>query len=66
MRVRVLFLLLVLLLLIWLFKPANAWSEAKRMWSQRELMLRVLVVIIVLYMVYGVYELYQRGWLVLP
>jgi hypothetical protein len=65
MKTRTLFLLLIILGLIWLFKPANAWAEARRMWAQRELMLRTLVVVIVLYLLYGVYELYQRGWLTL-
>jgi putative effector of murein hydrolase len=66
MRTRTLFLLLIVLLLFWLFKPANAWGEAKRMWAQRELLVRTLVVIIIIYMAYGVYQLYQRGWIVLP
>jgi len=66
MRIRTLFLLLIVLLMFWLFKPANAWGEARRMWAQRELLVRVLVVIIMLYMAYGVYQLYQRGWITLP
>ena len=63
MKTRILFLFLILLGMIWFFKPANVWSEARRMWAQRELLLRTLVVIIVLYLLYGIYELYQQGWL---
>jgi hypothetical protein len=63
MKLRTLFLLIVLIVLIWLFKPKNAWGEVRRMWAQRELMLRTLVVIIVVYLLYGFYELYQRGWI---
>jgi hypothetical protein len=62
MKTRFLIYLLLILLLLWLFKPARVWSEAKRMWSQRELMVRTLVVLIVLYFVYGLYSLYQQGW----
>jgi hypothetical protein len=58
---RTLFLLLVLAL-IWLLRPSSMWNESKRMWAQRELLLRVLVVIIVLYFGYGLYELYRTGW----
>ena len=54
--------LLVIVLLVWLFKPSTVWRELKRMWSQRELMLRTLVVIILIYLAYGFYELYERGW----
>lgn len=64
MKTRTLFLLLVLVVLIWLFKPAQVWGEARRMWRQRELMLKVLVAMIVLYLLYGVYELYEQGWLI--
>ncbi|RIK45013.1 MAG: hypothetical protein DCC55_00605 [Chloroflexi bacterium] len=63
MKTRTLFLLLVLVVLLWLFKPAQVWGEARRMWRQRELMLKVLVAMIVLYLLYGMYELYERGWL---
>ena len=55
--------MIIALLLVWFFKPSNAWAEAKRMWSQRELMLRTLVVIIMIYLAYGIYQLYERGWL---
>ena len=63
MKLRTVLLLIILAMLIWLFKPANAMSEAKRLWRQRDLMLRTLVVIIMIYFIYGFYELYQRGWL---
>jgi hypothetical protein len=61
MKLRTLLLLVMLITLAWLFKPANATAEAKRLWRQRDLMLRTLVVIILVYLVYGFYELYQRG-----
>ncbi len=55
------FWLLVLLLLILIFKPSGLWKEMKRIWAQRELVLRILVTVIVLYFLYGLYSLYARG-----
>lgn len=62
MNVRRTLFLLTILVLIWLLRPGQVWSESKRMWTQRELILRTLVVIVILYFAYGLYELYQRGW----
>ncbi len=63
MRTRTLLLLIIVLVLLWRFKPTKAWGELKRMWAQRELLLGTLVVIIAIYMAYGFYQLYQRGGL---
>jgi len=54
--------ILLLIILFWLFTPKTVWREAQRLWAQRDLMLRTLVVIIIVYFVYGIYELHQRGW----
>jgi hypothetical protein len=37
-------------------RPGTAWQEGKRIWSQRELIVRLLVVMIALYFAYGIYE----------
>jgi hypothetical protein len=58
---RFLFLFLVLIC-FWVFKPAKMWDESKRIWAQRELILRILVTLIVAYFAYGLYELYRQGW----
>jgi hypothetical protein len=63
MNARRIFLLLLILLLIWMMRPGQVWQEGKRIWSQRELVVRLLVIMIGLYFAYGVYELYNRGWL---
>lgn len=57
------FLLIVLLFLVLLIKPGTLWSELKRMWSQREIITRLLVLIVGLYFLYGVYRLYTQGML---
>jgi hypothetical protein len=54
---------LLLLLIIVLMRPSGLWQELKRMWAQRELLLRVLVVMIGIYFLYGLYSMYQRGML---
>jgi hypothetical protein len=54
---------LLLLLIIVLMRPSGMWQEMKRMWTQRELLLRVLVVMIGIYFLYGLYSMYQRGML---
>jgi hypothetical protein len=63
MNARRTFLLLLILLLVFFMRPGTMWQEGKRMWSQRELIVRLLVFMIGLYFAYGLYELYTRGWL---
>ena len=58
---RILFLVLIVTL-IWLFRPAATWSELERIWARREIVLRALVVIILVYFVYGLYSLYGQGY----
>jgi cadmium resistance protein CadD (predicted permease) len=57
---RTLFLLLIVAL-IWLFRPAGTWNELQRIWERRELVLRALVFIILVYFLYGLYSLYEQG-----
>jgi hypothetical protein len=66
MSSRTWFLLIVVLFLLLLFKPGTLWAEMKRIWSQREIILRFLVIIVGLYFLYGVYRLYSQGMLPLP
>lgn len=63
MSSRTWFLLVVLLFLILLVKPGKLWAEMKRIWSQRDIILRLLVLIVGLYFLYGVYRLYSQGML---
>lgn len=58
---RILFLVLIVAL-IWLFRPAATWSELERIWARREIVLRALVVMILIYFAYGLYSLYSQGY----
>lgn len=58
---RILFLLLIVTL-IWLFRPAGVRNELQRIWSRREIVLRALVVMILVYFVYGLFLLYEQGY----
>lgn len=58
MRVRGLFFLVVLLLVVALIaKPTGLWQEFKRAWATREWTLRILATIAVLYFLYGLYTI---------
>lgn len=58
------FLLLVILILVLvLYRGRGVWRELKRIWGQRDYVLKVLVLAIGIYLVYGLYSMYQRGML---
>lgn len=59
MRVRGVFFLVILLLVVALIaKPTGLWQEFKRAWSRREWTLRILATIAVLYFLYGLYTMF--------
>jgi hypothetical protein len=62
MNIRRFLFWLLIIALIWLFRPVAVWGEFQRIWAQRELILRVLVICITLYFAYGIYSLYSQGW----
>jgi hypothetical protein len=61
MNAQRIFLLLIIIFLLLVYKPSGIWAEMRRTWRMRDSVLRVLVAIIGLYLLYGVYELYKRG-----
>lgn len=57
---RFLLTVIIILLLYSVIKPAATWQEARRMWSQRDRILRVLVTVISVYFLYGLFQLWAR------
>ena len=63
---RFLFAVIIILLFYSVVKPSATWQEARRMWSQRDRILRVLVTVIVVYFLYGLFQLWARYGYPLP
>lgn len=63
MTIRRLFIFIVIILLLAIFRPSGFWNELKRMWAQRETITRVLFIMVMAYLLYGIYQLYREGWL---
>lgn len=61
MTFKRLLLLLLLAVLIVLIKPSILWDEASRIWSQRETILRLLVLVVGLYLLYGLYTIWSAN-----
>jgi hypothetical protein len=61
MNAQRIFLLLIIIFLLLLYKPSGIWAEMRRTWRMRDSILRVLVLIIGLYFLYGILQLYLRG-----
>lgn len=54
---------LIIILLIFIFRPSGFWRELQRIWAQRETITRILTVLVLSYLAYGIYQLYSEGWL---
>ncbi|MCC9078618.1 hypothetical protein FKZ61_021195 [Litorilinea aerophila] len=63
MNMRRWLLLLLILLLVLVYKPRGLWQEFRRIYSQRDTVLKVLVFVIAIYFLYGLYSMYERGML---
>jgi hypothetical protein len=63
MNTRRLLFWLVLIGALFLLRPRATWRETRRIWSQRNLILGVLVTVIAIYLFYGIYSLYRQGGL---
>ena len=63
---RFLLTVIIILLLYSVFKPVATWQEARRIWSQRDYILRVLVTVIAVYFLYGLFQLWARHGYPLP
>jgi hypothetical protein len=61
MNARTLLLLIVVLLLVTLYRPRGAWREFKRLWGQREYIVKVIATVVGIYFLYGLFTMYQRG-----
>lgn len=55
------FLWLIVLAILILLRPSSTWREAQRVWSQRNIILGVLVTLIAVYVIYGLVSLYRQG-----
>ncbi|MBX3000156.1 MAG: hypothetical protein KF893_16660 [Caldilineaceae bacterium] len=59
MRVRSLLLILVMAIVLMIFfNPRLLWAEIKRIQSQWDLIMRLLVTVIFVYICYGLYQLW--------
>jgi hypothetical protein len=56
-------LLILLIIVVTLYRPRGVWREVKRLWGQRDYLLKVLFVVVSIYFVYGLYNMYERGML---
>jgi hypothetical protein len=56
---RRLLVLLALIILLLLLKPRWLWRELNRIWSQRETIIRLLMIVIAVYLLYGVYTIWM-------
>ena len=61
MKLSRLLLVLLLLVLIILMKPRAVWSEAKRIRSQWNTILTLLVIVVAIYLLYGFWRAYAAG-----
>jgi hypothetical protein len=60
MRTRsILLILLLTLILLFIWQPKVLWAEIKRIHSQWDLILKLLVTVIAVYLGYGVYRLWS-------
>lgn len=60
--VRILLVIIVALVVV-IYYPRGVWRELKRLWAQRDWLLRVFVLGVGIYLLVGVYRMYQRGML---
>ncbi len=58
MRIRYLLLVLILLFVIFLLKPKAVWSEYKRIRSQWNTILTLLVIVVGVYLMFGFWRAY--------
>ncbi|MEZ4831862.1 MAG: hypothetical protein R2873_07640 [Caldilineaceae bacterium] len=59
MRLRTLILLLFVVVLLMLWRPKQILAEFRRIQSQWDTILRLLVIVIIGYMLYGVYQVWS-------
>ena len=59
MRLRTLILLLFVVVLLMLWRPKQILAEVRRIQSQWDTILRLLVIVIIGYMLYGVYQVWS-------
>lgn len=60
MTAQRIFLWLVLLFIILVFRPKGIWREIQNIWRRREFIIRVLITFVSLYFLYGLYMLYSQ------
>ncbi len=61
MNAQRIFLWIIILFIILVFRPGGIWRELKNIWQRREFIIRVLITIVSAYFLYGVYMLYNEG-----
>ena len=60
---RTLLLIILAIVIVTVYRPRGVWREVKRLWGQRDYLLRVIVVVVGIYFLYGLYNMYERGML---
>ncbi len=61
MKVRWLWLLLLVAILLFVASPGSAWSEMKRSWARREWIVTVLLILVGGYLLYGLFQVVSEN-----
>lgn len=61
MNAQRIFIWILILFIVLVFRPAGIRRELKNIWRRREFIIRVLIVIVGAYFLYGLYMLYDRS-----
>lgn len=57
MKVRWLWLLLLIALFMFVARPGSAWTEMKRSWARREWIVTLILIMVGGYLIYGLYTM---------
>lgn len=63
MKIRWLWLLLLIVVFLALARPGSTWKEMKRSWARREWIVTVLLIAVGGYLLYGLYTFYADNTL---
>ncbi len=61
MKVRWLWLLLLIAVFYLVAKPSSAWSEMRRSWARREWIVTVVLILVGGYLLYGIYTMVNEN-----
>ncbi len=61
MKVRWLWLLLLIVVFYLVAKPGSAWTEMRRSWARREWIVTVVLILVGGYLLYGIYTMVNEN-----